>query len=314
MPASTPPVAFSLSAPLGQAVRAARRRPVATLGPVVALLLPLLPLAAGAQFVLENGGSGALQGLIAGAPAGRPGALILRPDTSGWLLLAALVALLTAMIAVIVAAGLTTGAGAAAALVGDRRREERNPRLDLGLGRSLSVWPAMLVALTFQLLVVVVVGAVIVVAAVYAGRIRFQLTSVVELLGLGTLLMWLIRGSLWPATALTEDLPPAAALRRSWEISHGSVLRLLAAALTAALAIGVPALVVRFIVKLVLTALAGQEVIGLSPLAIDLWALVPVPIAIFLISAVWGREAPLLTRAMVEQQHRVLVDGDLDRA
>jgi hypothetical protein len=112
MPTTTPPVAFSLAAPLAQVARETFRRPVATLGPVVVLLLPLLPLAAGTQLVLDNGGSGALQGFIAGAPKGRPGALILRPDVSGWLLLAALVALMTGIVAVIVAAGLTTGAGA----------------------------------------------------------------------------------------------------------------------------------------------------------------------------------------------------------
>lgn len=311
MPPTPPPVAFSLSAPLAQVARTTFQKPVATLGPVVVLLLPLLPLAAGAQYILNNGGSGALQGVLAGAPGERAGALILRPDVDGWLRLAALAVLMTVIVAVIASAGLTTGA------LGRRRdgrpAEERRSPLS-NIGRTLAIWPAMLVAMTVQLLLVGIGGAVVIVAAAYAGHLRFQFTSVIEVFGLGTLLIWVIRGSLWPATALLEDLTPLGALRRSWEISHGSVMRLLGSALYVVLVIGVPALVVRWILKLALTVLANHEVIGLSPLAIDLWALLPVPIAIFLITALWGREAPVLHDAMIEEQRRVLAENSLDTA
>lgn len=290
MSSPPPQVAFSLAAPLAQVVRETRRRPLATLVPVLVLLLPLVPLVLGIEYVLAEGGSSALQGLIGGAPEGRPGTLILRPDTRGWLLLAALGALLVAVVAVILASGLVAGAATA---------EEPRARLRHTLPRALAVWPAMLVLIAVQLVVVGVLAAAVGLAAYYAGQeIQWQLPTPVSVVGLALLLILMVRLSLWPAAALAEGLGPFRAMRRSWVVTRGSVSRVLGAGLAALLLIFVPALILRAVVKFVLTALAWQEVIDLSPLAIDLWGFAPFPIAIFLLSAFWGREAPLLHAAL----------------
>lgn len=293
----TPPsVAFSLSAPLLQAARATRHHPAAALAPVLILLLPLVPLVAGIEIVLRGGGSAALQGLIAGAPDDRPGALILRPDLSGWLLLAALAALLLAMVAVVLAAGLVTGAaGARAAALGEERR---HASVGAAVREALAVWPAMLVVLVAQLLLAGVFIGGLVFIAVMAGRLQFQLPTVVLTLGLGLLLVGAVRASLWPAIAIAENRAPLASLTRSWALTRKDVARLLGAALAAFLFVVVPAAIVQMVVKAILTALAGAEIIDLSPLAIDLWALLPLPVAVFLLSALWGREAPVLYAAL----------------
>ncbi len=297
MSPTPPPVAFSLSAPFAHAAKATRRHPALALIPVLVLLLPLIPLAGGVRLVLSEGGSSALQGLIAGAPDGQPGALILRPDLEGWLLLAALAALLATMLAVILAAGLVAGAtGATTTPV----RGRRGPSVPDTVREAVAVWPAMLVMLVLQLLLVTAVGAGVIVAATYAGRLQFQLPAVVLTLGFGMLLITLIRASLWPAIGVAEASPPLRSLRRSWVLSHKSVSRLIGAAITAFLAVMIPAAVVHTVIKVLLTQLAGQEVIGLSPLAIDLWALLPAPFAVFALSALWGREAPVLYRALVD--------------
>lgn len=297
MSPTPPPVAFSLSAPLVQAVRATRRQPAMALAPVAVMLLPLVPLLGGVRLVLAEGGSGALQGLLAGAPRDRAGALILRPELEGWLLLAALVALVTTMVAVIVAAGLIAGATASrpASAGGDADAE---PSVAAAVRHAMAVWPAMLVVIVGQLLAVAALASGIGGLAWLAGKLQFQLPAVVLTLGLGWLLIAVIRLSLWPAIGIADAATSVRALRRSWTVSRGSVARLVGAAVTAFLGVAIPTVVLHGVIKLALTALASAEAIGLSPVAIDLWAFVPVPLAIFALSALWGREAPVLLTSL----------------
>ncbi|MDO9356065.1 MAG: hypothetical protein Q7T55_20370 [Solirubrobacteraceae bacterium] len=288
-------VAFSLSAPLMQVVRSTRRHPVSTLAPAALMLLPLIPLVLGVEVVLRGGGSSALQGLIAGAPVGRPGALILRPDTGGWVLLGALAALLATMLAVVVAAGLVTGAAGASPTP---IRGRRGPSVADTIKNAFAVWPAMLAVLVIQFVAVAVAAACIGVVAVYAGKVQFQLPTVILTLGLGWILILLVRASLWPAIALAENRPAFSSLVRSFRLSHGHVARILGAALAAFLLVFVPVALLQVLIKALLTMLAGQELIDLSPLAIDLWALVPVPVGVLLLSTLWGRETPVLYAAI----------------
>ena len=281
-----PLVAFSLSAPLAAAARTVFGAPRRAFVPALVLLLPLIPLLAGVAYVLREGGSADLQGWIAGAPAGSPNVLIAEPGTDGQLRLAALGALLVGVLSTVVAAGLVSGAAA--------RGERYLPRPRPGIRRTVAEWPSLLVALTVQLLLVAVVVAGLVVLADLAGGVRFQFGTVVLVVGLLPLAIALVRASLWPALAVRDGAPAWRALRDSWRLLHGSVVRLCFAAAYAAICVVVPALVLRWLIDLGLTALADAGVIALSPIAIDLWALLPIPVGALVLVVLWGHEAPRL--------------------
>ncbi|WP_026911265.1 hypothetical protein [Patulibacter minatonensis] len=286
---AAPSVAFGLTQPLLAGLHRIRRRPGAALLPTLVLLLPLVPVVLAIRGVLRAGADVALTELIAGAPRGAEGAVIVRPDGFGVRLLVLLALLLVVGVAVIVAAGLVVGAATA----GSRSAGE-------GLRRAWAAWPLVaLWTVVIALAVAVVAGAVIAVA-VLAGRVRFQLTSVVLVLGLGAIAVVLMRLSLWPALALERDVPLRAAVARSWRSTRGNAVRLVLAALVALAAVALPTYLVGLLIGFVLDRLADAEVLALSPVAIGLWSLVLVPVAVVVGAVVWGAGARAVALAVDE--------------
>ena len=289
-PASTAsPVAFGLTTPLVVGTRRVARRPVRTLLPVLLLLLPLVPLAIAVDGVLGAGASVALTELIAGAPSGAEGAVIVRPDAFGVRMLVALAALLVVGVALVAAAGLTAGAAAA----GARGAGE-------AVRRASGAWPGIALATVGGALVAGLAAAVVVAVALLAGMLRFQLTSVVLVVGLGALAVVLLRLSLGPAVALDEDLSLRGALVRAWALTRGATIRLVLAAVVLLVALAVPTGLLWLAVTGVLDALADAETLELSPVAIGLWALVPVAVAVLVGVAAWGVAARAVAGALRE--------------
>ncbi|WP_320673120.1 hypothetical protein [Patulibacter defluvii] len=291
-PAATrPAVAFSLLRPVAAGIGRVRRAPLATLVPVLVLLLPLVPLGFGIDLVLREGGSAALQGLIAGAPRGAAGALIERPDGGGALRLLALGALLVAAAAVAAAAGLV-GAGPTAQ---DAVRARRG--VAGAVGAAWRVWPSIAALLVLQALVVAAVAGAVVAVAVAAGQLRFQLTPVVLTVGLGALAAVVCRLSLWPAIALDEDRGAWSAAVRAWRLTGGEAVRTIAALLATVLVVAVPLMLLAKLVSFVLWRLERAELLLLSPQAIELWSWAPLPLGLVVAAALWGLGARELVRA-----------------
>lgn len=269
-------MAFSIGATVRDALLAVRRTPGQTVGAVLVLCLPAVLSLGAIATTMDAGATTALQGLLAGAPATTPGAIVLRPDAAGRELLALLALLVMITLTWPVAGGLVAGAAA-----GQAR----------GLRGLLSLWPAFAVAILLQL---VVLGALLValgILASLAGRIQFQLPAVVLAPGLVLLVTAALRLSLWPSFALREDLGMVRALRRSWTLSRGHATRILFAAGGIALAALGPALLLAVLLRLTLSALASHEVITLSPVAIDAWALAGLIPGALLAIVLWGLAA-----------------------
>jgi hypothetical protein len=255
-------------------------RPGTTLLPALVLLLPLLGVAAGVRAVMDAGADAALTGLVAGAPRGATDAVLLRPDAHGVRLLVALAALLVLGAALLVAAGLVAGAATAGASgAGDALR------------RALRAWPRTALVTVALALAAGAVAAGVIALAVLAGRVRFELTTVVLVLGLGALAVVLVRLSLWPALAAERGASPAAATAAAWRATRGSVIRLVLAAAIVVVALALPTWVLGRLIGLVLGALSDAEVLGLSPVAIGLWSLLFVPVALLVGTVVWGAGA-----------------------
>ncbi|MDO9409187.1 hypothetical protein [Patulibacter sp.] len=274
---SPAPVAFGLTLPLRAGLGRLVRRPLATLLPVLLLLLPVVPVALAVAGVLRAGADVALTELIAGAPADAPGAVIVRPDGFEVRLLIALAALLTVGVALVVAAGLVTGAATAGSRgAGDAVR------------RAWRAWPGVALVIVLSALAVALVAAGVVAVAVLAGRVRFQLTSVLLTVGLGATAVVVLRLSLWPAVALRDGVGLRRALGASWTATRGSVVRLVLAAVVVVVALALPTGLAWLAITAVLDALADAEVLELSPVAIGLWALVLLPPAVLVGVVVWG--------------------------
>jgi hypothetical protein len=284
---ATPAVRFGLTQPLLSGLGRIRRRPGVALLPVLVLLLPLVPIALAVRGVLRAGADVALTELIAGAPRGAAGAVIVRPDGFGIRLLVLLAVLLVVGAAVVVAAGLVSGAATAGATrVGDAVR------------RAWGAWPLMVLWTVVMSLVALLVVAAVVAVAVLAGRLRFQLTAVVLVAGLGALAVVVLRLSLWPSLAIERDEPLRAAVRRSWSATRGSAVRLVLASAVAAVAVALPTWLVGLAIGFVLHRLADAEVLALSPVAIGLWSLVLVPVAVLVGAVVWGTGARTVALAV----------------
>lgn len=284
---SAAPVAFGLTTPLLAGLRRVVRRPGRTLPPVLLLLLPLVPVAVAVVAVLRAGADVALTALLAGAPSGAEGAVIVRPDGFGVRMLVLLAALLVVAAAVVAAAGLAAGAAATGAR-----------SAGAAVRGALRVWPGVALVVIAGALLAGVLAAAVVAVALLAGELRFQLTGVVLLAGLGALAVALVRLSLWPAVARDEGLAARVALRRAWALTGGDVVRLTLAALVALVALALPAGVLWLAITAVLDALADAETLELSPVAIGLWALLPVPFTVVLGAAVWGIGARTVAGAL----------------
>ncbi|MEV4422202.1 hypothetical protein AB0L40_19835 [Patulibacter sp. NPDC049589] len=271
------PVAFGLTTPLIAGLGRLRRRPLVALLPTLVLLLPLLPVLVAIRGVLRAGADVALTELIAGAPKGAAGAVIVRPDAFGIRLLVALAGLLAIAVALVVVAGLVGGAATA----GATRPLE-------ALRRAWRAWPVVALSTVLAALIVALAAGAIVAVAVLAGRVRFQLTTVILVVGLGGLAVVVMRLSLWPALALEEGVPLRRAVRRAWTTTRGSAVRLVLAAVVVLVALGLPAWLLGRVVGFVLDRLADAEVLTLSPVAIGLWSLVLVPVAVVVGLVVWG--------------------------
>lgn len=284
-------VAFSLLRPLLGGLGRLRRAPLATLVPVLVLLLPLVPLGFGIDLVLREGGSAALQGLIAGAPRGAPGVLIERPDGAGVVRLVALAVLLVVAVALAVAAGLV-GAGSTA-------QDAARGRGGAGaaLRAAWRVWPSIAAILVLQALLLAAAAGVVVLIAVAAGQVRFQLTPVALVVGMVALGFAACRLSLWPAIALDEDRGAVASLARAWRLTRGEPVRVVAALLGLLLAVAVPIALIAKLVSFVLWRLEESELLLLSPQAIELWSWALIPFGLVVAAALWGIGARELVRA-----------------
>ena len=287
---SPAPVAFGLTTPLLAGLGRVRRRPLGTLLPALALLLPVVPVAIAILAVLRGGADVAMTELLAGAPEGAAGAVILRPDGHGIRMLVALAALLVVAVALVAVAGLVAGAAASAGgSTGDAVR------------RAVRAWPATAATVVAGALAVGIAAAVVIAVALLAGRVRFQLTGVVLVLGLGAIAVVLVRLSLGPAIALEDGTGRPAALRQAWSRTRGSGIRLVLASVVVLLAFAVPTAVAWLLITVVLDALARSEVLDLSPVAIGLWSLVLVPAAVLVGTVVWGVGARAVALAVRPQ-------------
>lgn len=286
-PSSGGPVSFGLTTPLAAGGRRVLRHPGRALLPVLVLLLPLVPVVVATLAVLDAGASVALTELIAGAPSDARGAVIVRPDGFGVRMLLVLAALVVVGLAVVAAAGLAAGATAGGA---------RGPR---GAVRgALRAWPSIVLAAVAGALAAGLAAAVVVAVALLAGALRFQLTGVVLVAGLGALAVVGLRLSLWPSVARDEGLSTRRALARAWALTRGSTIRLVLAAAVLVVAVAVPAGVLWLLVTGVLDALADAEAVELSPVAIGLWALAPVGVLALLGVAAWGVGARAVAHAL----------------
>lgn len=244
--------------------------------------LPALLSLAAVTTVMGSGGTTALQGLLAGAPASTPGAIVLRPGSDGQQLLGLLALFLMVTISWPVAGALLVGAA-----------HER------GLRGLLPLWPTVALAVLVQL---ALLGAALIglgLLAWLAGRIQFQLPGVVLAPGLVLLGGAVLRLSLWPSLSLQEDLGAVRGLRRAWSVTRGHGTRITFAALAIAAATLGPALLCAWVVRSVLDALSWHEVIALSPVTIDAWALAGFLPAALLALVLWGLAARELAGRVV---------------
>lgn len=286
-PSDRPAVAFGLTTPLVVGLGRVVRRPLRTLLPVLVLLVPLMPLAWAVAAVLRGGADVALTALLAGASAGDAGAVIVRPDGFGVRMLALLAVLLVVGGALVVVAGLVAGAASTRARsVGEAVRT------------ALRAWPGQALLAVAGALVVSAFGSAVVAVALLAGQVRFQLTTVVLVAGLGAIVVALLRSSLAPALAHEEGRSPTVALRRARAVTRGELVRLVLAALVALVALALPTGVVWLVVTAVLDAFSDAETLELSPVAIGLWALAPVPAVVVVGVAAWGVGARALALAL----------------
>ena len=285
MSVQTPPVAFSTAEPLCAPAAALRRRPARLALPVLVLLWPL-PLFVAAAGRLVDGPAGApLQIAQAGFPSASE-LLLQAPSTGDWRAFVALVVVGVATVATIVAAGLVGGAAAHASSV----RES--------LALAARRWPGVAAVLFAQLVCLAMAATVVIAAAWLAGQVRFQLQTVVLLLGFGALGVVAIRASLWPGLVVGGGRRLLGSAASSWVLTRGSATRLVAAACgVAAVAAGLTA-VLRWATTAVLTALADAGRIVASPVTIDLAALLWFPLGLLGAVAAWGYAATEFTAAL----------------
>lgn len=280
------PALESLLAPSARAWRDLRRSPAATLLPVLVLLLPLVPVACGIDWVLREGGNAALQGVLAGAPRDEPRVLIARPDGAGALRLALLVLLVAAGAAVVAAAALV-GAGP-----GARAASGRGPRA--AVRRAWSDWPAIALVLVLQAWLLAGLVALLAVVAWGLGQVRFQLQGAVLVVGLVGLLGVAGRLSAWPAVALRRGGGPLAAARGAWRATAEEPVRAVATLLAGVAVVALPAAAASWVMSFVLWRLESAEWLALSPQAIQLWSLLPWLPASVVGLVLWGRAADRL--------------------
>lgn len=285
MSASSSPVAFSLVQPL-RASFGLDGRPRVVLWTMLVLLWPLPFLVAGVGTLVAGAAGAPLQIALAGFPPASQ-VLVEPPTPDEWQAFGALVALTVTSAAVLLAAG------AIATAVG--RTEQRPAAM---LRRATRCWPAIVAALAVQLFALCAALSVIAVIAALAGTVRFQLQTVVLVLGIGAASIVTVRTSLWPAVAVVDRVSPFAAMRRSWTTSEGSTIRLCAAVLALGCAVGLPALVLQWMIGWALAAAADAGALVLSPMAIDLWARTPWVVAGIAAVLLWGAEAPRLAEAL----------------
>jgi hypothetical protein len=278
-----PATTFSLLLPLRRGLADLRRSPVATLAPVAALLLPLLPLVLAADWVLRTGGDVALQGLLVGGPRDGRDVLIARPDGDGIRSLLLLALVVATAVGAVVAAALVAGGPHV------RRASPAGAVRD-----AWRAWPLAFVVLVVQLWALGAAVLLLALLASLAGGVRFQLHAVVLVVGLVLLVVGATRLSLWPAIALHDDVGPRTAARRAWRATASDPVRAVLALLlppSAALAL---ALAAGAVVGALLGAAASAELVVLSPAAIDAWAMLPLVPGVVVGGALAGRAADAL--------------------
>ncbi len=281
--AGGPATTFSLLLPLRRGMADLRRAPLATLAPVVVLLLPLVPLSLAADWVLRTGGDVALQGLLVGGPRGGRDVLIARPDGAGIRSLLLLALVVATAVAVVVAAALVAG--------GPRVRRVSPTRAVRDAWRA---WPLAFLVLVVQLWVLGAAVLLLALLASLAGGVRFQLHAVVLVVGLVLLVVGAARMSLWPAIALHDDVGPRTAARRAWRATASDPVRAVLALLLPPAAALVVAGVVGALVGALLRAATSAELVVLSPAAVDAWAMLPLVPGVAVGAALAGRAADAL--------------------
>jgi hypothetical protein len=269
----TPAVGFGLAFPLRAGSAAVRARDGGVVPAVLLLLLLVLPIV-GALVVLLRGAAGtALVGLLAGSPADAPGVVVVRPDAAGLRMLVLLHALAAVAVAGTLGAGLLAGAGG---------------RTGTTLRAAARRWARWVLALAAAGLLVGLAALVVALTAVVAGRLRFQLTGVVLVLGLGPLLVVALRLSLAPAMAAAHGLGRRAAVRRAWTATRGEAARLTLAFAGLLLAVGIPVAVLARLASAVLDAVAAAGLVAVSPLTPGWWTLALVVAGAVVAATLWG--------------------------
>lgn len=268
------PVAFSIGSTIRSALLAVRRAPARTCGAAAVLSVPLVLSALAVAAAMNGGADTALQGLLAGAPASAPGAIVVRPDSDGQRTLMILALLVLSAAAWPIIAGLLVGAAS-----------RPHPATLSELAR---LWPAFALTLLVQVTALGVLLAALGIAASLAGRVQFQLPAVVLVPGVLLLGSVALRLSLWPAIALRDDVGVIGATRTAWRSTRGHVLRIGGVAIGIAAAALGPALVLAVALRVLLDALAWNEVIVLSPVAIDALALAGLLPGALLMLVLWG--------------------------
>lgn len=287
VPTADPTSPFSLLTPLHAAATVVRARPAVSVLALLLFLIPLLPIAAGLQWVLRETASAALEAWIAGAPAGTPDALLTRPDTAG----IGKLALAGLLIVAVVAALLAAGAAAVRAVQVDMRG-------------AIVEWPVLLVGFLVQCLAGALLLTASFVLATLAGAIRFQLFDVVAFLGISLTLAATTRLGLWPSIAATGRVGLLQAMALSWSYTRRHNVRLLSSWAISTFALLVPALLLAAVARIGLTALERSEFIAWSPVTIDTVALLPlaatIPVGVLVCSAGICALHPVLEHAHTE--------------
>lgn len=266
-------VGFGLAFPLRAAAGAVRARRGHVVRTVLLLLLPVLPVAAAVALLVRGAAGTALVGLLAGSPADAPGVVVVRPDAAGLRLLLLLYAVAAVAVAFVLGAGLLAGAGGAART---------------SLGASVRRWARWALVLVGAALLLGSCVLAVALAAAVAGRLRFQLTGVVLVLGLGPLVVVALRLSLAPAMAAAHGLGVRGASRRAWSVTRGEAARLALAAAGLLLAVGVPVVVLARLGAAVLDGAAAAGLVAVSPLAPGLWTVAVVVAGAVVTATLWG--------------------------
>lgn len=240
---------------------------------VLLLLLPVLPIAGAVVLLLRGAAGTALVGLLAGSPADAPGVVVVRPDAAGVRLLLLLYAFAAVAVAFALGAGLLAGA---------------DGRTRATLRAAMRRWARWALAIAGAGLLLGSAALVAALTAVVAGRLRFQLTGVVLVLGLGPLVVVALRLSLAPAMAAAHGLGVRAAVRRAWAATRGEAARLTLAFAGLLLAVGVPVVVLARLGSAVLDGVAAAELVAVSPLAPGLWSLALVVAGAVAAATLWG--------------------------